>query len=381
MKKEYTTNSDKKALNYFMNPKNWWGPLLFILIISVAGVGLIGYQTYYDAPPITGFETSSGEHLISKSAIEKGQIVFHKYALMEYGSMFGDGAQRGPDFTAEALHLTTELMNGYHIDEFKQKNGRAPSEFEIKVIAETIIKEIKENRYHKNEDMILLTDAQAYAVKELRKYYTDLFLDTNDDESFPPPNYITDRQELADLSDFFFWGAWVCAAKRPGNDFSYTHNWPYDPAAGNTPTSPVVLWSVLGLLAFVLACGIVLYFIGQYNQLPNRFFKQGTSPFLTTDRVSKFRPTKTQKASFKFFFVAIILFLLQVLCGVITINEFVDFLGLFWDSLIQCITFYRYTQLAFNALLILDISLLDCFIDIYSSSFVQAGNKRTIEVD
>lgn len=59
--------------------------------------------------------------------------------------------------------------------------------------------------------------------------------------------------------------------ERPGNTFSYTHNWPFDPTAGNTPTSPVILWSVLGLLGFVLACGIVLYYIGQYNQLPNKF--------------------------------------------------------------------------------------------------------------
>ena len=319
----------QKSITYFLTPKNWWGPLLFILIISVAGVGMIGYQTYHDAPPMSGFESPTGEVLISESSIVSGQIVFHKYALMEYGSMFGDGAQRGPDFTAEALHQTVLNIQTYRANEFFEKTGQRPTEFELKVIAEAAITDIKENTYDENKDIVVLSDAHAFAIDELRKYYMNLYIDNNTDNTFPPPDYITDRQEISDLSDFFFWGAWVCGAERPGVDFSYTHNWPYDEMAGNTPTSPVVLWSVLGLLGFVLGCGIVLYFIGQYNQIPNKLFKKGSSAYLTIDRISKFSPTKTQKASYKFFFVAIVLFLLQVASGVITINEFLHFLDFF----------------------------------------------------
>ncbi|MBK6814334.1 MAG: cbb3-type cytochrome c oxidase subunit I [Saprospiraceae bacterium] len=117
--------------------------------------------------------------------------------------------------------------------------------------------------------------------------------------------------------------------ERPGNTFSYTHNWPFDPTAGNTPTSPVILWSVLGLLGFVLACGIVLYYIGQYNQLPNKFFKPATKDLFTSERVKNFKPTRTQKATFKFFFVAVILFFIQVSSGIITINDFIHFLDYF----------------------------------------------------
>jgi nitric oxide reductase subunit B len=324
----FFNKGSKRSINYFMQTKNWWGPLLFILIISLAGVGMIGFQTYNDAPPMTGFQTKSGENLITKTTIEEGQEVFHKYALMEYGSYFGDGAQRGPDYTAEALHKVVVMMAEFRALEFKRENGRELSEMELKIIGENIKEEIKENRYNENKNIVVLTDAQAYALKELRTYYTNVFIDENTDESFPPLGYISDRQEVSDLSDFFFWGAWVCGVKRPGSEFSYTHNWPFDPDAGNNPTSPVILWSVLGLLAFVLACGVVLYYIGQYNQLPNKFFKQGVSGFLTFDQINKFSPTKTQRASFKFFFVAILLFLIQVLSGVVTLNEFIDFLGI-----------------------------------------------------
>jgi nitric oxide reductase large subunit len=318
----------KRSLSYFMDPKNWWGPLLFIFIISVSGVSMIGYQTYYDAPPMTGFKTSSDEVIINKSTIESGQEVFHKYALMEYGSMFGDGAQRGPDFTAEALHLISVYMGDYYADEYQQENERPPTEIEGRIIGEKIKDELKQNNYNKDQNIVLLTDAQTFALHKLRKYYIDYYTSNNNSKKlFPPTGYISDQQELSDLSDFFFWGAWVCVAERPGKTFSYTHNWPYDPVAGNTPTAPTVLWSVLGLLAFVLACGIVLYYIGQYNQLPNSFFKAPSKDLLTMERVRNFKPSRTQRASFKFFFVAIILFFVQVLSGLLTINNFTNYLG------------------------------------------------------
>lgn len=326
---ESSSNDATKSISYFMNTKNWWQPLLFILVVSVAGVGMIGYQTYVDAPPMTGFKAPSGETLIDKTTIENGQKVFHKYALMEYGSFFGDGAQRGPDFTAEALHQVAVYMQVFYADAFRKEQGRNASDMELKIIGENIKTELKANKYDAAENIVLLSAAQTYALGQLKKYYTDVFIDKNPDGSFPPKDYITDRKETEDLAAFFFWGAWVCAVERPGSDFSYTHNWPYDPSAGNTPTSPVILWSVLGLLAFVLACGIVLYYIGQYNQLPNKFFKPSGKDLLTADRVNRFRPTKTQRATYKFFLVAILLFFLQVLSGIFTINDFVNFLGFF----------------------------------------------------
>jgi nitric oxide reductase subunit B len=326
---EQPSKTGSKNINYLMDTKNWWQPLLFILVISVAGVGLIGYQTYVDAPPMSAFKSASGETVITKTALEHGQKVFHQYALMEYGSFFGDGAQRGPDFTAEALHQISISMKIYYEDTYKKSYGRNLTDMEAKIIGEQVKTALKANTYDQKEDFVLLSDAQVYAVGRLKKYYTDLFIDNNPEGSFPPKDYITDRKETEDLAAFFFWGAWVCVVERPGSNFSYTHNWPYDPSAGNTPTSPVILWSVLGLLAFVLSCGIVLYVIGQYNQLPNKYFTPSSKDLLTSERVNNFKPTRTQRATYKFFLVAAVLFFLQVLSGIFTINDFVNFLGFF----------------------------------------------------
>ncbi|GAB1395873.1 MAG TPA: cbb3-type cytochrome c oxidase subunit I [Saprospiraceae bacterium] len=316
-----------KNIAYLMNPKNWWGPLLFILIISLAGVGMIGYQTYVDAPPMSGFKDDAGKIIIDKQTIIRGQEVFHKYALMEYGSFFGDGAQRGPDFTAEALHYTGVFMSDYYINQFKQTKGIDPTVGDIKQINEQVKTELKKNNYDKADDIVKLTPSQVFAIDKLKTFYQKKFSNEEKANGLLPSKYISSEAEINDLAAFFFWGGWVCVTERPGSTFSYTHNWPFDPSAGNTPTSPVILWSVLGLLGFVLACGIVLYFIGQYNQLSNKFFKPATRDLFNTARVAAFNPTPSQKATYKFFAVAILLFFLQVSSGLITLNDFINWLG------------------------------------------------------
>ncbi len=58
---------------------------------------------------------------------------------MEYGSMFGDGAARGPDFTAEALHL----VNAYMIEFYLTKISPVTvSDIEQQGIEEQVKKEI-----------------------------------------------------------------------------------------------------------------------------------------------------------------------------------------------------------------------------------------------
>lgn len=234
---------------------------------------MIGLQTYIDAPPMVSFVDASGKVIIDKASMIRGQEVFHKYALMEYGSFFGDGAQRGPDFTAQALHKVQESMVDYYAREWAVNKATAPDQFVIGQLNERVKKELKVNQYDQSKDLIQMTKAQEFAYRGLQLYYQNYFNAQDVHGAHLPVKYIKTEGEINDLASFFYWGAWVCVSERPGSVYSYTHNWPYDPDSGNTPTSPVILWSVLGLLAFVLMCGIVLYYIGQYNQLPNKFFK------------------------------------------------------------------------------------------------------------
>jgi len=290
-----------------------------------AGVMMIGIHTYTEAPPIPNYISEKGEIIFSKDDILKGQAVFQKYALMEYGSMFGDGANRGPDFTAEALHQTMLFMKDYYSSALKKN---ADSIFIQQGINEQIKKEIKSNRYNKGNNSSTLTPAQVYAANHLVAYYLRFFTGSQKN-SFHPAGYIKDKNEIRSLTAFFFWGAWVCGVERPGENYSYTHNWPYDPAAGNTPTSAVIFWSIIGSLGLVLGLGIVLYYHGKMEKLDDDILMNKTKPFMTVDEIRRFHPTIIQKATYKFFYTAILLFAVQVLAGILTVHDFVGFVNYF----------------------------------------------------
>ena len=311
-------------IGYLLNPKNWWLPLLFIFIISVTGVTMIGIHTYTEAPPIPSYVSAKNETIFSKDEVLAGQEVFQKYALMEYGSMFGDGANRGPDFTAEALHYVSQYMNDYY---FLNLKIDVNTDLLKKGIAEQVKFEIKSNRYSNNN--VTLSDAQAFAAGELIKYYARKFTDPSFPGAFKPTGYITNRDEIKSLTAFFYWGAWVCGVERPGQKYSYTHNWPYDPASGNTPSSAIILWSIIGSLGLILGLGIVLYYHGKLEKLDNDAYTIKAQPFMTRGEIDKFLPDAVQRTTYKFFYAAILLFGVQVLAGILTVHDFVGFINYF----------------------------------------------------
>jgi nitric oxide reductase subunit B len=313
-------------IRYLLNPRNWWAPLLIIFSISIFGVTMIGIHTYTEAPPIPDYVSSGKSVIYSKDDILKGQLVFQKYALMDYGSMFGDGANRGPDFTAEALHQVTVQMNEYYLKTLKNESG---SEMLAKGISEQIRSDLKANHYDHNTNSVVLTDAQAFAAENLVKYYIQKFTDSNFPEAFKPAGYIKDREELKSLSAFFFWGSWVCSTQRPGKNYSYTHNWPHDPAAGNSPSPAIILWSILGSLGLIFGLGLVLYYHGKLEQLDDQVYTNKAQPFMTRGEIEKFRPDAVQKSTYKFFYAAVLLFAVQILAGILTVHDFVGFVNFF----------------------------------------------------
>lgn len=317
--------TEPSFLTYLMKPKNWWLPFLLIFAVSISGLIYIGYQTYNEAPPIPDYVDASGKVIISKQDILAGQEVFHRYALMEYGSMFGDGALRGPDFTAQTLHTMAESIKEF----YRIESTTEPSPLEIAGIEELVKSEIKLNKYDPATNQTLLSPAQVFATDEVNGFYQKVFLDPEFYEAFKPTGYISDPAEITQLSKFFYWGAWVCSVSRPGETYSYTHNWPFDPEAGNTPTASTMLWSILGLLGLVLGLGAVMYYYGQFEQLSEEYYSKGSSEMITEEKLRTFRPSPTQRATFKFFYVAILLFLIQVLAGVLTVHDFVEFTSFF----------------------------------------------------
>lgn len=305
-----------------MNRNNWWLPLLIVLAIGAGSMIFVGVRTYRDAPPVPDFVSESGPIVVPKDSILRGQAVFLRYALMDYGTMFGDGAGRGPDFTADALHRIAVAMREYYLAEH-------PATDDTRAIAEArVIREIKENRYEPQHNAVTLSSGQIYAYDALVRDYAAMFGGAGP-EHFHPAGYITDTGELRDLASFLFWGGWVCGAERPGAAYSYTHNWPYDELAGNRPSSPVLLWSVVAALGLIGILGVVLFLYGRYSQLAGWRTADREAKVATAHRMDRFQPTSVQRATYKFFVAAALLFLLQIVAGILTIHDFLGFTRLF----------------------------------------------------
>ena len=79
-----------------------------------------------------------------------------------------------------------------------------------------------------------------------------------------PPATSRTPAETDALTAYFAWAAWATPANRPGEDYSYTNNWPYDPLAGNAPTTAAYFWSAMSLITLLGGLGAVLFFFGRF---------------------------------------------------------------------------------------------------------------------
>jgi nitric oxide reductase subunit B len=306
-----------------------------VAAICIAGLVYLGRATYTGAPPIADFTTASGEAKISVDAINRGKRVFHLRGLMSYGSFWGDGGERGPDFTADALHRTSVAMQAFYENQLKAERGITEvPQYDKDAIAARVMREIRTNTWDEEAGVIRINDAQAYAFDQVHEHYTRMFTDPNYPELFMT-GYITDPEDIRNLSAYFFWGGWVAAAERPGEIYSYTHNWPYDPVVGNVPTIATYLWSIISILALAMGIGIILYVYGQLKGVSD------TKPFdveggmaLTTPDLEKGYVRETQRVCYGFFALAMVVFGIQVLAGMIAATDFVRPFGLFLGDII-----------------------------------------------
>jgi len=313
----------KNFARALLTKKYWWAHFSIVAVISLVGLVFLGTWTYVGAPPLTTFITSTGDSVIPVERIMRGKELFHIRGLMSWGSFWGDGAERGPDFTADALHRTVAAMRAYYETEMSAK---APlTQADRDAIEVRVRREVHANGFDSSANVIRINDAQVYALDELGDHYTRMFTDTSYTERFRLPNYISDRDDLRALTAFFFWGGWVSAANRPGESYSYTHNWPHDPEAGNTITTPTVLWSILSVLALLGGIMLVLYVYGQMKTLRENPFNNGAGTLTTTELergLEIVRPT--QRSTYKFFAFAMVLFLVQVLAGILSAEDFLE---------------------------------------------------------
>lgn len=293
------------------NLSPWWRhSVILVLILGFTVLISLAVKSYRDAPPIPqAVWGPSGETLFTGADIVAGQQVFLKHGLMENGTVWGHGAYLGPDFSADYLHRTAvdaaEALSA-------QRRGRPLadlSEGEREGVIAEVRAALKENRYDPRSRALTFTAAQAASFRSQLGRWKEYFKEPQTSGGLPP-RYIQDDGELRLLTAFFAWTAWASAAHRPGRLYSYTNNFPYDPSAGNTPTTEAVLWSALSLIPLLAGTALVLFAFGKFDYLGWKGRSAHVHPQMIPGAA-----TDSQKAVIKYFAIVSFLFLAQVLVG------------------------------------------------------------------
>ncbi len=251
---------------------------------------------------------------LSGESIRRGQQVYQRYGLMNHGSVWGHGSLRGMDFSAYTLHGVAELMKAYYkagaqpnqdaYEKLPPQPTRHLDELDLKVI-----RELRTNRYDEASRTLRLTPAQAFSAVQMRRYWDRTFAEGDQRYGFLPGTIPT-AEERRDLADFFFWTAWAAGTQRPGLSYTYTNNWPADRQVGNEPSTETVVWSVLSILALFAVLGVVVYIVHRYE-----FFYGESRAVQAAEALLQSPVTPSQRAAAKFFLVAGLLFIAQILMG------------------------------------------------------------------
>jgi nitric oxide reductase subunit B len=287
----------------------WWRRgVIIILLFGFTVLIWLAARTYTDAPPIPGKVIDrSGATVFTRTDILAGQEVFLRYALMENGTIWGHGAYLGPDFSAAYLHdLSIEAGD---LLSRQRSIGRDPSDGERSVVAAEVQQLLKANRYNPDTDTLVFTEAEKSSFQKQIMKWAGYFSGPKESAGLPA-RYIQDPEQIRQLTAFFAWTAWASVANRPNKSYSYTNNFPYEPAAGNTPTGDAVLWSALSLISLLAGTAAVLFAFGRFNFLGWKGTTGHVHPQMIPGTI-----TASQRATVKYFVIVALLFLGQVVVG------------------------------------------------------------------
>jgi len=285
------------------------------------GVVVLIYGTvaaYQGAPPIPDRVIDpNGATVYTRDDIVAGKAVFQRTDLMDFGSLYGNGAYFGPDWTTDYLDRTSSSL---HESKAQARFGATYGSLNPaqRADVDTItVGELKTNRYANG--VLILTVDQAAAHQAALAAYRQLFV-TGDRALGLPSDTVRNASEADQLTAFLGWTAWTTVANRPGDTASYTNNWPYEPAVGNEPTPEMWTWTWASLVA-LLVIGAATYF------LYRRFFP-GREAALETPTVQPDAPlTPSQRSTASWFVLVPLLLIAQGALGALMAHYYAERTG------------------------------------------------------
>jgi nitric oxide reductase subunit B len=333
--------------------KRLWTILAVGMVVMFGVLLLLGQQIYQQAPPIPeAVKSVSGETLFTRADIETGQNVWQSIGGMEQGSIWGHGSYIAPDWSADWLHREAETLLGLKLQE--TITGLTPAQ-NLALQRTALQQEMRTNSYDPATGTITVGDLRAQAIGQVQQHYMRLYegsdpasLALRRDYAFPVHGLLSGT-EAKQLSAFYFWTAWGATTNRPGQDITYTSNWPHERLVGNVPSTGILMWSIASVILLLAAAGVlVAYYAKQFDVWRQEIEPEGG--MAQADILDSAVITPSMRATAKYFWVVCALFVAQVLLGIVTAHYAVEgqgFYGLpFAEYLPYAVTRTWHTQLA-----------------------------------
>lgn len=330
-----------------------WFALGTLLVVSFAVLLFMGGEIYRHAPPLPDHVLGGerGSVLFSGDDIRRGRQVWQSIGGMQLGSIWGHGSYVAPDWSADWLHREAVAV----LDRWAQAENGATSYAALPREQQAALRgrletRMRENTYDAATNTVTLDADRAAAIATVAAHYESLFgadAATGElREAYAMRNdTVPDAEHRRALTAFFWWTAWAAGTNRPDASVTYTNNWPSEPLLGNRPPASTFLWSAFSVL-FLIA-GIAM--LGWHHAVTHDRSDQ-PHPLPASDPLAMVRVTPSMRATAKFFWLVLALFLVQILLGAVTAHYQIEGQELYGfqlaDVLPYALTRTWHTQLA-----------------------------------
>ncbi|MET0112520.1 MULTISPECIES: nitric-oxide reductase large subunit [Limnospira] len=293
--------------------------LVLICIVTFTVLISAGAAIYKNAPPIPATIVSPQQEMIlSQAEIQQGQETYLARGGQHIGSVWGHGSYLAPDWTADVLHrwgLATAGVIYNSNPVFTQEDLESLPDIDRATLQIQVEKQFKTNRYDPETKALTLTEAQTIGLQKVFEDY-QTWLSQGSVVHSIPSGWFTDNTQIHNVTAFFAWTAWAASANRPNAPFSYTANFPHDDLIGNQAPPQFLIWSIVSVIVLIAAIAVFL-FIYLTQEDPEEVQ-------VVTERPSIRLATPSQKVTTLFFGVAMALFLVQILMGMVTAHYAVE---------------------------------------------------------
>ncbi|WP_297101700.1 nitric-oxide reductase large subunit [uncultured Draconibacterium sp.] len=312
-----------------MNSKKLWIGFILVMVISFGILGYFGREIYRQAPPIPEkVITPDGSVLFTSADIKDGQNVWQSMGGQEVGTIWGHGAYKAPDWTADWLHKEALfILDTWSLAEFSQSYDDLQDEKQA-LLQKRLQNELRKNTYDKASQSLIVSKVRAEAIKSNSVHYSGLFM--NDPELAElreayaiPANSIKDKVRMDKMNAFFFWASWATVTERPGKDITYTNNWPPEKLVGNEPTGSLLLWTGFSVIILLFGIGLLGWYYATNRE------EEANPDIPKVNPLSGTKLTPSMKATLKYFWVVTALILVQIFMGVVTAHYGVEGLGFY----------------------------------------------------